>query len=96
MLPLLAAAHACATKLCDHGTLQWCFMSTPEQHSLPCRDSEAMWEPFRRPKEGSEAIKHTRPHAQTFAGQYRIILHKMLVSYWRNPDVGSLSSLWAC
>lgn len=38
-----------------------------------------MWEPFRRPKEGMEPIKHTQPHAQAFAGQYRILLHKMLV-----------------
>ena len=73
-------AHAARAQACTLRSMQ-------ANHARLRRDNEAAWEPFRHAKEGLEPIRHMRKHAQSAWGQYRIVLHKMLVSYWRNPEV---------
>lgn len=38
------------------------------------------------PREGQKALHHPTRYAQPLLAQYGIILHKFLVSYWRNPN----------
>ena len=54
-----------------------------------CRQNEELIRELSVPKAGSRPLSFPAQYPTSMARQTQLLLGKMLISYWRNPQVGS-------